>query len=135
MNLYEVNAKCGHVGMNKYTVKTFAVVAESGKQAAAIVRQKPRVKHTQKNAILSVSSISTNRYNEIINAYYCDPYFRCYNIQDQRRDAVVEVHPEDWKHPIDIEEESKRPYYYGKKAIRHAKRYMNNYIDLERYAV
>ena len=52
MGMYEVCAKCGHVGRYNYVDKIFAVKASSGKEAAAKVRNFPRVKHDHKDAIL-----------------------------------------------------------------------------------
>lgn len=95
MELYEVLAKCGHVGSKNYVEKTFAVEAKSGKEAAALVRYTPRVKHDQKYAIRSVSKIDSERYAEIINANQNDPYFSCRNIQDQRRLCNLDIKPEE----------------------------------------
>ena len=52
MKLFEVEAKCGHVGRKYFTLKVFPVKANSRKEAAAIVRNIPRVKHHHKDAIL-----------------------------------------------------------------------------------
>lgn len=54
---YEVKACCGHVGRGRYIVKSFYLCAESGKEAASIVRREPRVKHDWKYAIAEVRSI------------------------------------------------------------------------------
>ena len=55
---YKVLAKCGHVGRHRYITKWFYVKASSGKEAAYIVRYKPRVKHDHKDAIREVVSIN-----------------------------------------------------------------------------
>lgn len=85
MGMYEVCAKCGHVGRNNYVDKVFAVVASSGKEAAAKVRSFPRVKHDHKDAIRYVESIDASRYAEIISGNHLDPFFLCHNVQEQRR--------------------------------------------------
>ena len=85
MGMYEVCAKCGHVGRYNYVDKTFAVIASSGKEAAAIVRDYPRVKHNHKDAIRYVEPIDSTRYAEIIAANAQDPYFFCHSVQEQRR--------------------------------------------------
>ena len=63
-NYFEVIAKCGHVGRNKYIPIKFAVEAESGKDAAAMVRRFPRVKHNHKDAILDCKEIFYEEYLE-----------------------------------------------------------------------
>ena len=62
MNYYKVLAKCGHVGRNKYIEKWFYIKAKSGKEAAKIVRDLPRVKHHHKDAIKDVIKISFEEY-------------------------------------------------------------------------
>ena len=83
MKYYEVKAKCGHVGMNNYIIKTFAICAENGREAASRARWMPRVKHHAKDAILSVKEIDEFEYDEIIEINHNDNYFKCESIQDQ----------------------------------------------------
>ena len=83
-NFFEVIAKCGHVGRNKYIPIKFAVEAESGKDAAAIVRRFPRVKHDHKDAILSVAKIDYARYLEINAINDNNPYLKCGSKHEQR---------------------------------------------------
>ena len=85
MGMYEVCAKCGHVGRNYYVDKIFAVEASSGKEAAAKVRNFPRVKHDHKDAIRYVEPIDAIRYAEIVSGNHLDPFFLCHNVQEQRR--------------------------------------------------
>ena len=59
---FAVTTKCGHVGRKYYLPVTFPVVAESGKEAARLGRDIPRVKHTHKDAILDVREISYEEY-------------------------------------------------------------------------
>ena len=77
---YEVIAKCGHVGRKKYIPVKFAVVAESGKEAAKKVRQFPRVKHNHKDAILDVRCITVEEFLEIKESNANDPYLKCHYI-------------------------------------------------------
>ena len=81
MKAYKVIAKCGHVGQNYYIDKVFAVMAETGKEAAAIVRNMPRVKHHHKDAIRSVEEISFDVFYALKANFRNDPYFHCHNIQ------------------------------------------------------
>lgn len=82
-NYYEVIAKCGHVGKKHYVPVKFAVVAESGKEAAKKVRQFPRVKHDHKDAILDVRCITIEEFLEIKEINDNDPYLKCHSIQEQ----------------------------------------------------
>ena len=80
---YEVIAKCGHVGRKNYIPVKFAVVAESGKEAAKKVRQFPRVKHNHKDAILNVRCITLKEFLEIKESNDNDPYLKCHSKQEQ----------------------------------------------------
>ena len=93
---YAVDAKCGHVGKNNYIVKTFYVEADSGKDAAKIVRAKPRVKHDQKDAIRKVRKITLDEYSFGVEAMKEDPYFNVYNSSDQRRFELDGIIREDF---------------------------------------
>ena len=80
---YEVIAKCGHVGRKNYIPVKFAVVAESGKEAAKKVRQFPRVKHNHKDAILDVRCITLEEFLEIKESNDNDSYLKCHSRQEQ----------------------------------------------------
>ena len=80
---YMVIAKCGHVGKKNYIPIKFAVVAESGKEAAKKVRQFPRVKHNHKDAILDVRCITLEEFLEIKEINDNDPYLKCHSRQEQ----------------------------------------------------
>ena len=80
---YTVIAKCGHVGRKNYIPIKFAVVAESGKEAAKKVRQFPRVKHNHKDAILDVRCITLEEFLEIKEINENDPYLKCHSRQEQ----------------------------------------------------
>ena len=80
---YTVIAKCGHVGRKNYIPIKFAVVAESGKEAAKKVRQFPRVKHNHKDAILDVRCITLEEFLEIKEINENDSYLKCHSRQEQ----------------------------------------------------
>ena len=80
---YMVIAKCGHVGRKNYIPIKFAVVAESGKEAAKKVRQFPRVKHNHKDAILDVRCITLEEFLEIKEINDNDPYLKCHSRKEQ----------------------------------------------------
>ncbi len=86
---YCVTAKCGHVGKNFYILKDFAVVAESGKEAAAKARFFPRVKHHHKDAIRNVVKLNELEYMELKESNIKDPYLNCFNIQQQRQNDTI----------------------------------------------
>lgn len=82
-NYYEVKAKCGHVGKMHYYEGTFYEVAVDGKEAAAIVRERPWVKHQHKDAILSVKKITLEEYLDGKKRKELEVYYRCENRQEQ----------------------------------------------------
>ncbi len=83
MKYYKVVTKCGHVGRKRYIPITFAINAESGKEASKVARALPRVKHNRKFAIISCEEIMYDEYLEIKRFNNNDPYLKCKNIQQQ----------------------------------------------------
>ena len=83
-NYYVVYAKCGHVGRFNHIVKAFPIRAASPSEAALIAREKPRVKHNRKDAIVSVKEVTKKDYKKFLANFRADPFFRCKCIQDQR---------------------------------------------------
>ena len=80
---YMVITKCGHVGKKNYIPVKFAVVAESGKEAAKRIRQLPRVKQNQTDAIINVRCITLEEFLEIKEINENDPYLKCHSRQEQ----------------------------------------------------
>ena len=110
-NYYAVTAKCGHVGRGKYVIKTFAVKAEDGKEAARIGRMIPRVKHHNKHCILDVTKITKEQFNALIEHNNNDQYLHCSNVQEQRK-KCPEIYDEIF-------------YLYGKKELKDRKDKVN----------
>jgi len=81
---FAVTAKCGHVGKRNYIPITYAIVANSKKEAAQIARYLPRVKHDYKDAIIEVEEIDRIKYSEINMSNNNDAYLSCKSIQEQR---------------------------------------------------
>lgn len=81
---YMVICKCGHVGRNYYIPITFAVIADSGKEAAKKAREFPRVKHQHKDAIIEVKKIDHARFMEINQENKNDPYLKCTSKNQQK---------------------------------------------------
>lgn len=89
MKYYAVEAKCGHVGKNNCIYKTFAVIADNGREAAGYVRYLPRVKHDHRDAIVSVTEIDKDEYSLMKTVNDSDPFFKCKNIQQQRMKEYI----------------------------------------------
>ncbi len=144
MNTQSINsywaatAKCGHVGNRRYLPKTFAVRAQSSREAALIARNTPRVKHHNKYAVLSVEPISLEEYRALKQKNRHDPYFHCHSVQDQREllfDIEEQVVDERYKNDelLDSDEsENSRRMFNGKVSIRNPKHYIKCYPDAER---
>lgn len=84
MRYFEVEAKCGHVGRNNYYKGLLYLWAEDGKHAARVARDFPRVKHDQKDAILSVREISRDEFEAGRAKNLESPYWTSQSIQQQR---------------------------------------------------
>lgn len=136
MSMFEVCAKCGHVGRNYYVEKTFAVRAENAKKAAEAVRWFPRVKHHHKDAIRYVTEIDSDRFDEILKVNQEDQYFVCQNVQEQRMYVEENIFSEESFDFTDKSEPAdKRDFYSGKTKIRNPKRYINYYREDARVSV
>ena len=85
MKYFMVTAKCGHVGKNNYFKGTLFLKAEDGKEAARIARECPRVKHDQKDAILSVTEINSIIFEAGREMNHKIHYYTCETIQEQRQ--------------------------------------------------
>ena len=114
-NYYEVKAKCGHVGKTYYYEGTFYEEAADGKEAAAIVRERPRVKHQHKDAILSVKKITLEEYLDGKKRKETEVYFKCENRQEQdlfwsEIEEKIFIEPRCLKEEKEREPKWKRPY-------------------------
>lgn len=129
---YKVTCKCGHTGSKKtYIPITFAIKAVDGRETASKARQIPRCKHHHKDCILEVVKCTYEDFLAQIKINDSNPYLSCSCIQDQKllniEDQLVEdphyVNRKDKKKNYDDE---RSVYYYGKKRIKHPKKYMTN---------
>ena len=100
LKYYSVIAKCGHVGRCNYIPIKFTVIAESGEEAARIVRKFKRVKHQHKDAILSVEEISYEEYLQIKEINNNDPYLKCKSKYEQKRIENLEERFEEDLHNV-----------------------------------
>lgn len=138
MAMFEVCAKCGHVGRGKYVDKIFAVVAVDAKAAARIARSIPRVKHHHKDAIRYVVEIDHTRYMEIRWMNMADPYMNCSSKREQKEicgDYIdyIAVRDDRCREEYAKEDRSGRQLYDGKKAIRNPRKYYRKYERDERF--
>lgn len=83
MAYYLVLCKAGHVGRNYYMPIWFPVGAEDGRQAAAIARSIPRVKHDHKDAILDCVKTDYEGFLAQIEENAKDPYLQCRSRHEQ----------------------------------------------------
>lgn len=126
---YIVDAVCGHVGNSKYVIKSFVIEAKNAKEAAAIGRGIPRVKHHYKYAIQSVREVSFEEYliQRLKNEF--DPYLNVSNRSEQRRFCNdLEIHQLEDLGGINL---------YKRNSKVGPKKYINNYVmdktELEEY--
>lgn len=82
---YNVTAKCGHVGRENYIPISFAVKANSAKEASKRVRNFPRVKHDHKDAILSCKEINEEEFNNLVKINNNDSYLTCKSKREQKQ--------------------------------------------------
>lgn len=90
MKYFRVEAKCGHVGRNKFILKTFFLKSENKKSAVQTVINYPRVKHNHKDVIREVENISEVMYIEGVIKTKKDMYFKVTNSTDQKRYCLFE---------------------------------------------
>jgi hypothetical protein len=109
------------VGRNHYILKWFYVKALTGEEAAKVVRDKPRVKHDQKDAIREVKEINFEDYLAGIKANSEDKYFKCSNKQEQEYYKCVK--------PEEIYPEEKEKTNYKKN--RNGQRIKNKFLEKE----
>ncbi len=83
MKYFKVTAKCGHVGKNNYYRGNLFIKAESGKEAAKIARDIPRVKHDRKDAILDVQEIDFETFETGRMINHGIHYYTCESKQEQ----------------------------------------------------
>lgn len=130
---FKVTCKCGHTGSKKtYIPITFPVKAINGKEAASKARWIPRCKHHHKDCVQKVVECTYEEYIELIEINKTNPYLSCKCIQDQRRLNIESQFVEETQY-IDIRGTNEfeklsdnKAYYYGKKRIKHPKKYMSN---------
>lgn len=101
MKYFMVIAKCGHVGKNNYYKGTLYFKAENARDAARKARECPRVKHDQKDAILSVKEIDDTFFEEGRRHNHFIHYYTCGTVQEQRMylsEIEDNIFEEDWVH-------------------------------------
>lgn len=114
---YAVTCKCGHVGRRRYIPITFVILTENGKEASAIARNYPRVKHHNKFAILSCRRIDETEAAILMSRNDEDPYLHCKSNRDQ------DLYPEIMERVI---HEEVVPIMSKKKTKAFSKRYLDD---------
>ncbi len=92
MAYYLVLTKCGHCGRNQYIPIWFPVIAENGREAAAIARMIPRVKHNHKDAILYCMETDYIGFVEQCEENDHDPYLLCRSKHEQNQIMSLIAH-------------------------------------------
>ena len=80
---FKVTCKCGHVGVKRFIRVSFPIIATCAKDASAIARYSPRVKHDHKDAILDCCEITYDEFIELKIINDNDPYLKCECKQEQ----------------------------------------------------
>lgn len=134
LKAFLVTARCGHVGQTRYIPITYPVLAKDGTEAAAQVRDFPRVKHHQKLAILKVEAVAWADYQHQKDINRMDPYLRCRNRQQQtvfEEEIMARSFDND---PIDETDDAGFDtcmLFIGKRKVRISPKKLIRYIDLE----
>ena len=133
---YSVTCKCVHTGSRmNYIPIVFPIIAENGKEAAAIARNFPRCKHNHKDCILGVEKIDFEEYKRLYLLNKQDPYLHCSSIQEQKQFDISDRFVPDPRYYSKREtcdkEEQKHQNYHGKTKIRNPKKFAR-YYDTER---
>jgi len=135
-HLWAVQARCGHVGNGCYIPVSFALIAESASKAAEQARRLPRVKHDNKQAIISVKPLSFTEYRQLKHENFQDPYLHCSSVQDFRCIPDIEnriervFRPDSRAHRPETAADKKQ-FFDHKERIRNVRNYMRLNPDLE----
>ena len=130
MNYYLVRTKCGHVGKNHYIEITFPIKAETGKDAARIARQIPRVKHHHWDAIIDCRKVAREEYEKQVRINNNDPYLQIKTKQEQKQieDLIIGRMITD-NHQRELASQKKKS---SKPNLKYQKRkYENDYEDFD----
>ena len=132
---FRVTCKCGHVGRQFFIRIDFPVNADSGKEAAEIARNMPRVKHNHKDAILNCVEIDYEEYQIIQKINNNDPYLKCKNPQEQAHILGFANRLETETNYIKIVNKSRRNVveFKNKKRAAFEKSYVSYQLDYENW--
>lgn len=132
LKAFLVTARCGHVGQTRYIPITYPVLAKDEKEAAALVRGFPRVKHHQKLAILKVEAVAWADFQHQKDINRMDPYLRCHNRQQQAGFEEEIMARTLYDDPIDEIDEARvdtRMLFIGKRKVRISPKKLIRYRD------
>lgn len=138
---FEVAAKCGHVGRDKYYEGHFFVKRNTASEAADVIRQVGRVKHDHPDAILWVREVTKEEYEIGREKHFGEAYFNCNSKREQQEhyaEIAQHIRPEthESKFAVRKTHETIKPVYDGKKKIRRPDSYrrFNARVDLDDFA-
>ena len=124
-----VTCKCGHVTRGYYMPIDFPVNAENGREAAAIARFIPRVKHDHKDAILNVRKVDHKDYLKQEELNHNNPYLLCRSRKEQNKIEglkellCVDNHNKSFKH------KTRNSSYLSKRQDELTRSYENQIFD------
>ncbi len=123
---YEVIAKCGHVGRNRYFEGHFFVKAESVSEASQRVKVMPRVKRNHKDAILYVFKITREEFFAGAIEKNNNPYYNCNtkSVQNECWEQIKDfVYPETERQMLHRERNLRKEARGSKGKIRNQYKY------------
>jgi hypothetical protein len=120
-----VSCKCGHVGRRNFIRLVFPIRAWDAREAAAIGRHRPGVKHDHPDAILEVHEVERMEFHTAIISLKNDVYWQC--ARHYQGSLVDRLEPELRYEPIP----GKTKETGGKKSTRNFRLYKNKIIENE----
>ena len=125
---FEVAAKCGHVGRDKYYEGHFFIKRSNASEAADAVRKLGRVKHDHPDAIRWVREVTEEEYEAGRERHFDEAYFNCNSKHEQQAhyaEIAQNIRPETRESRFAVRKthEAIKPIYDGKKRIRRPESY------------
>ena len=129
---YEVIAKCGHVGRDKYVEQSFYVRASTRKEAASKIKNIGRVKKHHKDRIIDVTMIDYYEYRRGFDRNNKDPYLTCHSVQEQRdhlSEIAYKIKSEPVKQSYAKSESSRKDIFCNNRKLKNPRKYYRNYYN------
>ena len=124
-----VTCKCGHVSRGYYMPVDFPVHAKNAREAAAIARYIPRVKHDHKDAILNVRKVDHEDYLQQEELNHNNPYLLCKNRKEQNKiDGLKDLLCVD-NHNKSYKRKTRNSSYLSKRQVERTSSYDDQIFD------